>query len=78
MAVSTILQAILWDEGRVLPVSSLLSDYRGLSGVCLSVPSIVNRRGVDSTLPVPMSDEEDAGLRRSADAIQRTVRLLGF
>ena len=27
LAVSSILQAILWDEGRVLPVSSLLTAY---------------------------------------------------
>jgi hypothetical protein len=33
--------AILWNEGRVLPVSSLLTGYPGISDVCLSVPSIV-------------------------------------
>lgn len=78
LAVSSILQAILWDEGRVLPVSSLLNDYRGLNDVCLSVPSIVNRRGVDSILPVPLSEEEEGGLRMSADAIRQVVRSLGF
>ena len=78
LAVSSILQAILWDEGRVLAVSSLLDGYRGLNDVCLSVPSIVNRRGVDSVLPVPLSEEEEGGLRMSADAIRQVVRLLGF
>ena len=78
LAVSSILQAILWDEGRVLPVSSLLDDYRGLNDVCLSMPSIVNRRGVDSILPVPLSEEEEGGLRVSADAIRHVVRSLGF
>lgn len=78
LAVSSILQAILWDEGRVLPVSSLLTDYRGLNDVCLSVPSIVNRRGVDSILPIPLSEKEEGGLRMSADAIRQVVRSLGF
>lgn len=78
LAVSSILQAVLWDEGRVLPVSSLLEDYRGLKDVCLSIPAIVNRRGVEYILPVPMSPDEEAGLRRSADAIQSVVRKLGF
>ena len=78
LAVSSILQAILWDEGRVLPVSSLLDDYRGLNDVCLSMPSIVNRRGVDSILPVPLSEEEERGLQVSADAIRQVVRSLGF
>lgn len=78
LAVSSILQAILWDEGRVLPVSSLLTKYRGLDDVCLSMPAIVNRRGVEYALPVPMSAEEDEGLRKSAEAIRSVVQTLGF
>jgi L-lactate dehydrogenase len=78
LAVSRILEAILWDEGRVLPVSSLLDDYRGVSDVCLSIPSIVNRRGIGSLLPVPMNNAEDAGLRTSAAAIRQAIRAVGF
>lgn len=78
LAVSSILQAILWDEGRVLPVSSHLTKYRGLDDVCLSMPAIVNRRGVEYALPVPMSAEEDEGLRKSAKAIRSVVQKLGF
>ncbi len=78
LAVSSVLQAILWDEGRVLPVSSLLTGYRSLDDVCLSVPAIVNRRGVEHTLPVPISAEEEEGLRKSAEAICGVVRRLGF
>lgn len=78
LAVSSILQAILWDEGRVLPVSSHLTKYRGRDDVCLSMPAIVNRRGVEYALPVPMSVEEDEGLRKSAEAIRSVVQKLGF
>jgi len=78
LAVATILEAILWNEGRVLPVSSLLTDYRGISNVCLSVPSIVGHRGVEGLLPVPMNATEEAGLQSSAEAIRHVVRTLGF
>jgi L-lactate dehydrogenase len=78
LAVSSILEAILNNENRVLPVSSLLTDYRGISGVCLSVPCIVNRRGVDAALPVPMNVDELAGLKSSADRIYKVVHALGF
>ena len=78
LAVAAILEAILWNEGRVLPISSLLTDYRGISDVCLSVPSIVGRKGVEGLLPVPMNPKEEAGLRSSAEAVQRVVRSLGF
>ena len=78
LAVATILEAILWDEGRVLPVSSLLTDYRGISNVCLSVPSVVGHRGVEGLLPVPMDASEEAGLHASAETIRRVVQVLGF
>jgi L-lactate dehydrogenase len=78
LAVSSILQAILWDEGRVLPVSSLLTAYRALDDVCLSVPAIVNRRGVEYQLPVPLSGEEEEGPSESAEAIRDVVHKLGF
>src|SRR5881227_2699978 len=66
LAAARILEALLHDENRILPVSSLLSDYRGISDVCLSVPCIVNRLGVEQALPVPMNENEDAGLKNSA------------
>lgn len=78
LAVSRILEAVLHNEGRILPVSSLLSDYRGMSDVCLSIPCIVNRGGVEQPLPIPMSAAEETGLRASADAITKVVRSLGF
>jgi L-lactate dehydrogenase len=78
LAVSSILQAILWDEGRVLPVSSLLIAYGALDDVCLSVPAIVNRRGVEYPLHVPLSGEEAQGLSKSAEAIRDVVHKLGF
>jgi L-lactate dehydrogenase len=79
LATAKILEALLYDENRILPVSSLLSDYRGgITDVCLSVPSIVNRTGIEVPLPVPMNEAEEAGLRNSADRIKEAVRALGF
>ncbi|MEZ0449472.1 L-lactate dehydrogenase [Cellulomonas sp. ICMP 17802] len=78
LAGSRIIEAVLKDEGRVLPVSSLLDDYYGISDVCLSVPAIVGALGVGKRLPVPLSDDELAGLRSSADAVRSVARQFGF
>ena len=78
LATAKILEALLHDEDRVLPVSSLLEDYDGISDVCLSVPCIIDRGGVDAVLKVPMNDAEKAGLRNSADTIRKAIRELGF
>lgn len=78
LAGSRIIEAVLGDEGRVLPVSTLLTGYRGIDDVCLSVPSVVGRHGVGARLEVAMSDDELAGLRRSADALRAAARQLGL
>ncbi|HEY7090392.1 MAG TPA: L-lactate dehydrogenase [Tepidisphaeraceae bacterium] len=78
LATAKILEAVLHNENRILSVSSLLSDYRGISDVCLSVPCIVNRGGVETTLPIPMNANEEAGLRNSAETIRGTIKSLGF
>src|SRR6266545_1349195 len=78
LAAARIIEAVLYDERQVLPVSSLLDGFAGISDVCLSVPSVIDRAGVDTVLPVPLSDEEAAGLRRSAAAVRDVIRKLGL
>jgi L-lactate dehydrogenase len=82
LATAKILEALLHDENRILPVSSLLSSYGegedAIDDVCLSVPCIVNRGGVEQALRIPMNAAERAGLRHSADTIRAAIRSLGF
>jgi L-lactate dehydrogenase len=75
---SRIIEAVLKDERRVLPVSSLLNGYYGIDDVCLSVPTIVGADGVLERLPVPMSVDEVAGLRASALAVRDVARQFGY
>ncbi len=78
LAGTRIIEAVLADEGRVLPVSSRLEGYLGIDDVCLSVPTVIGREGVRTTLEVEMSNDELDGLRRSADAVRGVARSLGL
>lgn len=78
LAGSRIVESVLRDERRVLPVSTLIDDYRSISDVCLSVPTIVSRAGACGRLEVPMDDAEVAALRRSGDEIRAVARRFGF
>lgn len=71
-----IVEAVLRDEKAVLPVSSVLDDYHGVSGVALSVPSIVDSGGVSRVIEVPFSETEEAALHASAAAIRRSLDAL--
>lgn len=76
LAVTNILEAILYDERRVLPVSGQLRGFRGLGNVCLSLPRIVGRGGMEAPLPVPTTVDEEAGLAVSAERIRTAVSAL--
>ena len=78
LAATRIVEAVVNDERRILPVSSRLDDYLGMSDVCLSVPAIVHAGGVGERVEVPMTDVELAGLRSSAEAVRATARSFGF
>jgi L-lactate dehydrogenase len=78
LAAARIIEAILYDEYQVLPVSSLLDGYAGIGDVCLSVPAVVNRAGVQRLLPVPLSDQERHGLHQSARAVRSAIDKLGI
>jgi L-lactate dehydrogenase len=78
LSTAKILEALLHDENRILPVSSLLNGYRDLNDVCLSVPCIVNRAGAEQALAVPMNANEDAGLKNSAEQIKAAIKSVGF
>lgn len=78
LAGTRIIEAVLNDEHRVLPVSTLLDDYYGISDICLSVPSVVGRRGCTDRLAVPLSPMEIRGLQHSATSLKEVARKFGF
>ena len=78
LAATRVIEAILRDENSVLPVSSLLDGRYGLTDVCLSLPSVVNRGGVATMLDVPMSDKELELLKFSAAQVRSVASSLGL
>jgi L-lactate dehydrogenase len=71
-----ITQAVLRDQKTVLSVSSLIHDYYGLGDVCFSLPTIVDRGGVEQILRLTLDDEEVEELRRSGAILKKTIASL--
>lgn len=70
LAVKRICESILRDENSILTVSGLIEGQYGIDDVCLSLPSIINRRGRMRVLAVPMAPEEEEALRHSANTLK--------
>jgi len=78
LAVRRICESIIRDENSILTVSGLLEGEYGISDVCMSLPSLVNRAGRVRTLPAPVSKEEKAALQQSASVLKESVEGLDF
>ncbi len=65
--------AILRDERSVLTVSALLQGEYGLSDICLSVPCIIDRDGVERIIDAPLAPDEQKALERSAQALRNVL-----
>ena len=72
LAVRRIVEAIIRDENSVLTVSTLLNGEYGLDGVCLSVPCIINRKGIKSIVETTLDQSEEKALKKSAEIIRDT------
>jgi len=70
LATTEIVQAILRGQDRILTVSSLVNDFYGIHDVCLSLPSVVNEKGVIKTVNLTLNDMEQQQLIHSAQILR--------
>jgi L-lactate dehydrogenase len=73
-----ITQAILRNQKTVLSVSSLMSDYYGISDVCFSLPTVIDRGGVEAVLRLELDATEVEKLRSSAQVLKETIKSLNL
>jgi L-lactate dehydrogenase len=72
-AIAVLVHAIVLDQRRMLPVSSLQTGTYGLSDVCLSVPTIVGYKGIVKHLEMELWSRELQELKNSANLLKRTL-----
>lgn len=77
-AVRRIVSAIVQDEHTILPVSALADGHYGLSDVCMGLPCIIGKNGIEQVLEIPLNAEEEHRLRESASALHTVLDSLGL
>ena len=77
-AASLIVEAIVRDERRILPVSTARTDFHGIPKTAFSFPTIVGREGVVQVLKFSLSPEEDKLLLTSAKFVAENIAHAGY
>jgi malate dehydrogenase len=69
-------ESILKDQKKVLPCAALLEGEYGINGLFVGVPVKLGARGIEQIYQVKLTAEEQAMLKKSADAVEELVGVL--
>ena len=75
-AVSSLVQSIACDQKKMFPCSTLLEGEYGLNDICIGVPVILGKNGIEKIVDIPLTDAEKTKMKESAAGVTKTNGLL--
>ena len=75
-AVSSLVHSIACDQKKMFPCSTLLEGEYGLSDLCIGVPVILGKDGIEEIIELDLNEDEMNKLRVSAESVKKTNNLL--
>ncbi len=76
-AVTEMVEAILKDKKKILPCAAYLEGEYGINGLFVGVPCKLGARGIEDVLQIKLTADEQAALKKSADAVKELVTVIG-
>jgi L-lactate dehydrogenase len=73
LAIRDVIHAVLLNKHALLPVSSSVQGVYDIRNICLSVPSILGRNGIENHVEFKLWPKELQGLQQSARALKDTL-----
>ncbi|GIV20126.1 MAG: lactate dehydrogenase [Armatimonadota bacterium] len=74
LAIREVVHAIMLDTKQILPVSTFQTGLYGIEDVCLSVPTVIGRKGVEKLIEMNLAQDELQALRHSAQVLRETQK----
>ena len=75
-AVSALVQSIVCNQHKMFPCSTLLDGEYGLSDLCIGVPVLLGKNGIEKIVEIDLDDTEKEKLATSAEGVKKTNSLL--
>ena len=76
MSVRRVCEAIVRNEESILPVSAVRRGEYGIEGVALSLPAVVGKDGIETTVPLNLSYRETEDLKKSAETLRAVINTI--
>ncbi len=71
MVVADIIEAIFFDQNKIIPISHRLNNWNGVSDICLGAPAVLGKNGIVKTWAIELTSEEKEKLKKSAEIIKQ-------
>lgn len=78
LATAEIIETVVHNRNRILPVSTLMNGYLGVYDICLSLPAIVGKNGVEQLVELDLDEKEKQAFQISAERLKEAARILGI
>jgi L-lactate dehydrogenase len=72
-AASVVIEAIVYDEYRTMPLAVRFDEWRGISDNCFSIPVVVGRSGIIRPLLPELNERENQDLQSAATAVKSAM-----
>ena len=66
-------ESYIRDKKRVIPCASLCEGEFGIDGYFIGVPTVIGSYGVEKILEFTLNDDEKTELKKTLDAVKKTV-----
>jgi len=76
LIIADILEAIIYNQHKVMPLSSRLTNWNGVNNVCLGSPAIIGRNGIERVWPLNLNASEKSKLKKSAETLKTHIKAL--
>ena len=75
-AAASVVEAVLGDQKRMVPCSALLEGEYGEKDLCIGVPCVLGKNGIEKIIEVKLDDQEKELLATSAKAVKSVMTVL--
>ena len=77
-AVSALAESIISDQKRIFPCSSYLDGEYGLNDICIGVPVVLGKNGIEEIVEIDLEPSDMDHLKESAEGVRKTNNLLNL
>ena len=77
-AVSALAESIIRDQKRIFPCSSYLNGEYGLNDICIGVPVVLGKNGIEEIVEIDLEPSDMDHLKESAEGVRKTNNLLNL